>query len=418
MTPRPIRFASPVSIAALAHPRVPRLPRAARGAAYRVACLAGFLAALIATPARAQTAPAPAAAGWQSCAAQADASVRLACFDRWAATQGGTMASTSPAGVPAPLASTTPAAPAPDVPVNSQLPATRIVQVSGDDGCHDRQYSELSRLWELEPGTDCGTFGIRGYRPISLSWIASNSVNTAPSSPSSGHTAGFTDYKRTETRIQLSVRTKIAQGLLTQDDPTRKDSLWFGYTQQSYWQLFSGNISRPFRTTDHEPELIYVYPVDLTLTNGWRVRYGGVGLVHQSNGQSLPLSRSWNRVYLMGGMEKDDTWRVQARVWQRLPERAADDDNPDISNYVGRAEISGWWNADKNNALGVTWRTALKSDSRGSVRLEWLRALGTDSNRNSGLRFHTQLFTGYGDSLVDYNRRRTVLSVGLSLIDF
>lgn len=418
MTPRPIRFASPVSIAALAHPRVPRLPRAARGAAYRVACLAGFLAALIATPARAQTAPAPAAAGWQSCATQADASARLACFDRWAATQGGTMASTSPAGVPAPLASTTPAAPAPDVPVNSQLPATRIVQVSGDDGCHDRQYSELSRLWELEPGTDCGTFGIRGYRPISLSWIASNSVNTAPSSPSAGHTAGFTDYKRTETRIQLSVRTKIAQGLLTQDDPTRKDSLWFGYTQQSYWQLFSGNLSRPFRTTDHEPELIYVYPVDLTLTNGWRVRYGGVGLVHQSNGQSLPLSRSWNRVYLMGGMEKDDTWRVQARVWQRLPERAADDDNPDISNYVGRAEISGWWNADKNNALGVTWRTALKSDSRGSVRLEWLRALGTDSNRNSGLRFHTQLFTGYGDSLVDYNRRRTVLSVGLSLIDF
>ncbi|MBV5344502.1 MAG: phospholipase A, partial [Rhodoferax sp.] len=25
---------------------------------------------------------------------------------------------------------------------------------------------------------------------------------------------------------------------------------------------------------------------------------------------------------------------------------------------------------------------------------------------------------GYGDSLVDYNRRRTVLSVGLSLVDW
>jgi phospholipase A1/A2 len=36
----------------------------------------------------------------------------------------------------------------------------------------------------------------------------------------------------------------------------------------------------------------------------------------------------------------------------------------------------------------------------------------------SGLRFHTQVFTGYGDSLVDYNRRRTVLSLGLSLIDW
>jgi phospholipase A1 len=77
--------------------------------------------------------------------------------------------------------------------------------------------------------------------------------------------------------MQLSVRTKIAQGLLTQDHPTHKDSLWFGYTQQSYWQLFSPHISRPFRTTDHEPEVMYVYPTDAQLPWGWRWRYSGVG---------------------------------------------------------------------------------------------------------------------------------------------
>ncbi len=31
----------------------------------------------------------------------------------------------------------------------------------------------------------------------------------------------------------------------------------------------------------------------------------------------------------------------------------------------------------------------------------------------TGLRYHVQLFSGYGDSLVDYNRKRNVLSVGL-----
>ena len=36
----------------------------------------------------------------------------------------------------------------------------------------------------------------------------------------------------------------------------------------------------------------------------------------------------------------------------------------------------------------------------------------------SGLRWHVQLFSGYRDSLLDYNRRRTVLSIGLSLVDF
>jgi len=57
---------------------------------------------------------------------------------------------------------------------------------------------------------------------------------------------------------------------------------------------------------------------------------------------------------------------------------------------------------------------------RGSTRLDWMVPL--DSAEEPGqfgrLRFHTQLFNGYGDSLLDYNRRRTVLSVGLSLVDW
>ncbi|OIQ65740.1 cell shape-determining protein MreC [mine drainage metagenome] len=60
------------------------------------------------------------------------------------------------------------------------------------------------------------------------------------------------------------------------------------------------------------------------------------------------------------------------------------------------------------------------ADSKGSLRLEWLRRLGISGvpGSQNGLRFHTQLFTGYGDSLVDYNRHRTVLSIGLSLVDW
>lgn len=380
------------------------------------AALLGAAAAQAQTMGTPATPPPATAAGWQACAAiAADTTARLACFDTWAQSQQpGAVAAAAAAGrAPAQLPVTAVAPPA-DI-----APAPEVA-VNIEGGCHAGQYTNLSRFWELEGGTDCGVFGIRGYRPISLSVVASNSVNTLPTSPAPGHNAtAVTDFRTTENRIQLSVRTKVAQGLLTQGD-VRKDSLWFGYTQQSYWQLFSGSLSRPFRTTDHEPEVVYVYPADFNLPGGWRMRYAGLGAVHQSNGQPLPLSRSWNRVYLMAGMEKGDEFTVSARIWQRLKESAANDDNPDISDLIGRGEITGYWNFNKSNTVGLTVRHSLASQAKGSVRLEWLKTLGDnpDAARPSGLRLHTQLFSGYGDSLIDYNRRRTVFSVGLSLVDF
>lgn len=347
---------------------------------------------------------------WQQCQRLADnKEARLACFDRWAQQQ--TLPAVSVPVAPPVLANTQPPAP-----VDAAVPATRVVSVATVDGCRDSQYSLLSRFWELENGTDCGTFSFRGYRPLNVSATAATNKPQTPTSPAAGHNGESIAYQANEMRIGLSVRTKLAQGMLTQNDPVKKDSLWFGYSQQSTWQLFNGAISRPFRTTDHEPELMYVYPTDVQLAGGWRWRYAGLGLVHQSNGQSLPYSRSWNRVYLMGGMELGDRFTLTGRVWQRLHEDAAKDDNPDISSYIGRAELTGRWNLNPYNTLGLTVRNNLRESGRGSVRLEWLKDIGNSSRSN--LRFHTQLFHGYGDTLVDYNRKRTVLSIGLSLVDF
>lgn len=348
---------------------------------------------------------------WRRCAAlSSDNQARLACFDQWAADQQsgnapGATASADATAVPPP--------------VDSTLPATRVIDVARTEGCRDPQYSDLSRFWELESGSDCGTFSFRGYRPITVSVVASSNVNRQPTSDAPDHSATeATPYRRTENRIQLSVRTKLAQGLLTQGHPTLKDSVWFGYTQQSYWQLFTPEISRPFRATDHEPEVMYVYPTTAQLPFGWKWRYSGLGLVHQSNGQSKPLSRSWNRVYLMTGMELGNSVSLNARLWKRVPESAGSDDNPGISDYIGRGELSAFWNVNKDNTVSATLRHSLSSSDRGSLRLEWMRAVGSTLGGKSNLRLHTALFSGYGDSMIDYNRKRTVFSVGLSLVDF
>ena len=412
------------------------------------AALAGLgLALMPALPVLAQTsAPAailnpPGAVTWQSCSAlQGDTAARLACFDRWADQQaanpgGAAVAASDGAGTgsataasasvnsagtgPGSAPASTPAV-ARLAPPAPQPVALEVVEVPRTVGCRDAQFSALARFWELEDGTDCGTFSFRGYRPINVSVTVADTVNRLPTSNVADHSAlDPIDYRTVENRIQLSVRTKVAQGLLTGSDSPRKDSLWVGYTQQSYWQLFSPDISRPFRATDHEPEVMYVYPTDLRLPLGWRLRYSGIGLAHQSNGQSLPLSRSWNRTYLMAGMELGNAWTVQARVWKRVNEGARKDDNPDIVDYIGRGELQTTWNASPSNTFALTLRHSLKQHTRGSARMEWLQTLGKGfGGGKSNLRLHTQLFTGYGDSLIDYNRKRTVLSVGLSLVDF
>ena len=201
---------------------------------------------------------------------QSDAQARLACYDQWAASQNaGTAAFNKGATGPA---------------IGAPAPASVIITMVAPEphNCRNPRFSGLSRFWELEAGSDCGTFGIRGYKPISLSWIGSNGINEQPTSPAPDHTAlTAIPFKTTETRIGLSVRTKIAQGLLTQEVPLKRDSLWFGYSQQSNWQIFSGDLSRPFRTTDHEPELTYIYPTDAQLPGGWRLRYS-LSLIHIS----------------------------------------------------------------------------------------------------------------------------------------
>jgi phospholipase A1 len=347
-------------------------------------------------------APAESPAGWQACTGIADNAARLACFDRWSAAS-----QAAPGPVPAPA----PASPPPPQQVASKD--------ESNDLCHRGDHSALSRFWELEHETSCDVFGIRGYRPISLSLVRGNTVNDQPASDNPlNNAAAPQPYRKTETRIQLSVRTKLAQGLLTQGDGPR-DSVWFGYTQQSYWQVFTPVISRPFRSTDHEPEFIYVYPATAPLPGGWKLRYAGAGIVHQSNGQSLPLSRSWNRMYVMAGAEHAGGFTLNARLWQRIPESAADDDNPHISDYVGRAEVTGSWDVNRNHTLAITYRNNLRGFDKGSVRLEWMKKIESQTPSPLGsLRVHLQLFSGYGDSLLDFNRRRTVLGLGLSLVDW
>ena len=191
--------------------------------------------------------------------------------------------------------------------------------------------------------------------------------------------------------------------------------LFFAYTNQSYWQVYNKEVSSPFRETNHEPEIFMMFNNDWkigSLTNSlW-----GVGAVHQSNGQSGDLSRSWNRIY--GTMVFDDgPLALAAKVWWRIPEDEKEfptspkgDDNPDILDYMGNFEIHAIYGLDKHR-FSLLVRNNLEKPNYGAVEATWSYPIvGT-------LRVYAQYFNGYGESLIDYNAHTNRIGIGVSIND-
>ena len=268
--------------------------------------------------------------------------------------------------------------------------------------------SLLDSRWELSPESKLGTFNVRGYKPVYvLPIFASSNQNNQPHSPNPDNsTAQSERLDNIEAKFQLSLKAKIWQGVFGD-----AGDLWVGYTQSSRWQVYNSALSRPFRETDYEPEAMLVFDTSYHLL-GWEGRMLGIGFNHQSNGRGVPLSRSWNRVIANVGFERPG-WTVMLRPWWRIPESRSIDDNPDISDYMGRGEIEivHEWNGQE---FGLTLRDSFRGGSRqhGSVRFGWSFPIA------GNLRGYAELFKGYGESLIDYYHNATYLGVGVSLLDW
>lgn len=191
--------------------------------------------------------------------------------------------------------------------------------------------------------------------------------------------------------------------------------LFFAYTNQSYWQVYNKDTSSPFRETNHEPEVFMLF------NNDWKIgsvtnSFWGFGAVHQSNGKAGPLSRSWNRLYATMIFDAGPL-AFSTKVWWRIPEdektdpyKASGDDNPNIDDYIGKAEFIGVYGIDEHR-FTLTVKTNLEDIDRGSAELTWSHPIV------GNLRFYTQYFNGYGESLIDYNYHNQRIGIGISLND-
>lgn len=217
------------------------------------------------------------------------------------------------------------------------------------------------------------------------------------------------EFDNIEAVFQISIKYVLAEGLF---GPHSR--LEVGYTNRSFWQAYNAEISKPFRETNHEPELIL----------SWRpqhiqwIEHAGISFNHQSNGQTSSLSRSWNRIIFQGASVVGRGIWI-ARAWWRIPEEEdadpfdpSDNDNPDIDDYMGPGELT-YLHLMNQHSFSATVRNNFNPDeNRGALQLDWSFPL------TRRLKGYIQYFNGYGESLIDYNRYQERFGIGIKLSDW
>ena len=346
-----------------------------------------------------------------SCAAIEAAAARLACYDRLAqrTAESPQEADLAAAKAREALQAPTTAEAEPDRDARARTDDLFVQdEALGRALANAGRGSLLDSRWELARDSKLGIFNFRVYKPVYLMpafWTSR--VNDMPTSENPRNTVTEPmQLDALETKYQLSFKTKAAKGLIA-----NHGDLWLGYTQTSHWQVYNSGLSRPFRETSYEPEVMAVFRTDYSLF-GWSGRMAAVHLNHQSNGRTEPFSRSWNRVIAQFGFERDD-WMLTIRPWWRIPESAATDDNPDIQDYMGRADLL-LVRKSEGHETTLMLRHSLRTGSRSHGAVE----IGHAFPIASYLKGYIQVFSGYGASMLDYNHRQTRIGIGISLVQW
>jgi phospholipase A1 len=251
----------------------------------------------------------------------------------------------------------------------------------------------------LEYDATLNWFAITPHKPNYLLPVAHNF-----SADYSAYSELGPTFSDTEVKFQVSLKTLLLP------IGWRNSSIWAGYTQQSYWQLYAEEAaSSPFRETNHEPELFWEVPIRFRLF-GLDARFAYLGFNHQSNGQSGDLSRSWNRLTGQIVAERG-RFVATAKTWVRLPEGIGEDDNPNIEDYMGRIQLGAAWRGEFNT-FSISLKNNLRTENRSGLEVGWTFPLSRH------LKGYVQLYTGYGENLIDMENYTNRISLGFALTDW
>lgn len=186
--------------------------------------------------------------------------------------------------------------------------------------------------------------------------------------------------------------------------------LYVGYTQTSLWDLSSE--SKPFRDNSYRPSLFWqkTNAGEGLVPETWRVGYE-----HESNGKSGVDSRSIDVLFVQPEWrhhyDARHTLAVSPKVYLYLDKH----ENKDIHEYRGYADLNLRYGDDDGLLLSTLLR--MGTSGKGSAQADLTWPFKKPILGKVGAFFHTQVFTGYGQTLLDYNQNAdTQIRFGVSLV--
>jgi phospholipase A1 len=197
---------------------------------------------------------------------------------------------------------------------------------------------------------------------------------------------------------------------------------YFAFTQRSLWDAY--RTSQPFRESNYEPELHYTYyhaPSRYDPRVGCGFFLERIGFVHASNGLGGNTSRGWNRVYGESRFacynDARSYFLATLELWASLLPEVT---NKDITAYEGYGELSLSVGSDSGQGAVGDWdltvhgrKGTLRRLDVGSIEIDmrWRPRYGDLFRFTPYL--YAQMFTGYGETLLDYNHSHSAFRVGI-----
>jgi phospholipase A1 len=228
--------------------------------------------------------------------------------------------------------------------------------------------------------------------------------------------ASTNKYERdtNEAQFQISFKLPLYKNFLNS-----KGDFFTAYTQNSYWQVYNTLYSSPFRETNHQPELFVEWQNDKKFGDS-RLIKSKFSLIHQSNGQDVGQSRSWNRTELSFlfqhgnvyyGINAWDRWNEDPKVDLNA---TAGDDNPDLERFVGKQKYFVKYKGEKVSLTLAHQNDIFNYDiNHGNTKVDF-----SFPSPNKNFDFFVRYFNGYGESLVDYNIKINRINFGILISDW